>query len=85
MSDMSMELPGFRLPGTTSAGSTIDIQILRDLFGHYVEAAKLLGIDSDFRQRVLDVRRRLPPMQVGKRGNSNRPSRLWRRPGLGEN
>ena len=64
------ETTGIYLPGTTiCAGSTIDIQILRDLFGHYVEAAELLRIDSDFRQRVLDVSRRLPPMQVGKRGN----------------
>ncbi len=64
------ETTGIYLPGTTiCAGSTIDIQILRDLFGHYLEAAELLGIDSDFRQRVLDIRRRLPPMQVGKRGN----------------
>jgi len=64
------ETTGIYLPGTTiCAGSTIDIQILRDLFGHTVEAAELLGIDTDFRQRVLDANRRLPPMQVGKRGN----------------
>jgi len=64
------EFTGDYLPGTTiCAGSTIDIQILRDLFGHYANAAKLLGLDSEFRGRVLDANRRLPPMQVGKRGN----------------
>jgi alpha-L-fucosidase 2 len=64
------ETTGIYLPGTTiCAGSTIDIQILRDLFGHYAEASELLGVDSAFRDRVLEASRRLPPMQVGKRGN----------------
>jgi alpha-L-fucosidase 2 len=64
------ETTGIYLPGTTiCAASTIDIQILRDLFGHYAEGAELLGLDSEFRGRVLDATRRLPPMQVGKRGN----------------
>ena len=64
------ETTGIYLPGTTiCAASTIDIQILHNLFGHYAEAAELLGLDSDFRGRVLDANRRLPPMQVGKRGN----------------
>ena len=64
------ETTGIYLPGTTiCAASTIDIQILHNLFGHYAEAAELLGLDSEFRGRVLDANRRLPPMQVGKRGN----------------
>ena len=64
------ETAGIYLPGTTiCAASTIDIQILHNLFGHYAEAAELLGLDSEFRGRVLDANRRLPPMQVGKRGN----------------
>ena len=64
------ETTGIYLPGTTiCAGSTIDIQIIRDLFGHYAEASELLGVDPDFRDRVRETCRRLPPMQVGKRGN----------------
>jgi len=64
------ETAGIYLPGTTiCAASTIDIQILHNLFGHYAEAAELLGLDSEFRGRVLDANRRLPPLQVGKRGN----------------
>ena len=64
------ESTGIYLPGTTiCAGSTIDIQILRDLFGHYAEASELLSVDADLRDRVREASRRLPPMQVGKRGN----------------
>jgi len=64
------ETAGIYLPGTTiCAGSTIDMQILRDLFGNYAKASELLRIDSDFRDRVREAGRRLPPMQVGKRGN----------------
>ncbi len=64
------EATGIYLPGTTiCAGSTIDIQILRDLFGHYAEASELLSVDSGFRDRARDTSRRLPPMQVGKGGN----------------
>jgi alpha-L-fucosidase 2 len=64
------ETTGIYLPGTTiCAGSTIDIQIIRDLFGHYAEASELLSVDSDLRGRVREASRRLPPMQVGKRGN----------------
>ena len=64
------ETTGMSIPGTTiCAGSTIDIQILRDLFGHCAEASELLGVDPDFRDRVREASRRLPPMQVGKRGN----------------
>ena len=64
------ETTGIYLPGTTiCAGSTIDIQIIRDLFDHYAEASELLGVDSDFRDRVREASGRLPPLQVGKRGN----------------
>ena len=32
---------------TICAGSSIDMQILTDLFGYYVEAANVLGLDDD--------------------------------------
>ena len=60
----------FRLPGTTiCAGPTMDMQILRDLFGACVEAAVVLGVDADFRDLAARTRERLAPMQVGRRGN----------------
>jgi alpha-L-fucosidase 2 len=56
--------------GTTLvAGSTIDMQILNDLFADVAEASVVLGVDGDFRVKVLEARGRLAPMQVGKDGD----------------
>ena len=63
------EFTGIDLPGTTiCAGSTIDMQILRDLFDACAEAAKVLDTDPDFRSQVEKARQRLAPMQAGKHG-----------------
>ena len=40
---------GFREGTTICAGSSIDMQILYDLFGYYSEASKILGINSQGR------------------------------------
>lgn len=57
-------------PGTTiCAGSTIDMQILRDLFSYFAQAAEILNVDQDLRQRVLSIRDRLAPMQIGRKGD----------------
>jgi alpha-L-fucosidase 2 len=50
------------------AGPTMDMQILRDLFSQCVRAAEILGIDSDFCAKLVAIRARLAPMQVGKAG-----------------
>lgn len=50
-------------------GSTIDIQILSDLFRYTAAASELLHTDPEFRKQVLDTRSRLAPMQVGKDGS----------------
>lgn len=63
------EVTGSVSPGTTLvAGSTIDMQILNDLFGDVAEAASVLGVDPGFRAKLLETRRRLAPMQVGRDG-----------------
>ncbi len=53
---------------TICAGSSIDMQILTDLFGYYVEAAKLLGLDQDFAAKVIKAKARLVPPQIGASG-----------------
>ena len=56
-------------PGTKlCVGSTIDMQILRDLFQETAWAAEVLGLDAEFREKVLKARARLAPMQLGKDG-----------------
>ncbi len=49
-------------------GASIDIQILTDLFGYYIETASLLEEDKDFSIKVTEARSRLAPPQIGKDG-----------------
>ncbi|MFC0529339.1 glycosyl hydrolase family 95 catalytic domain-containing protein [Phytohabitans kaempferiae] len=51
------------------AGPTMDNQILRDLFDGCARASELLGVDATFRAQVQATRDKLPPMQIGARGN----------------
>jgi alpha-L-fucosidase 2 len=51
------------------AGPTMDNQILRDLFDGVAGASEILGVDATFRAQVLATRDKLPPMQIGARGN----------------
>ena len=53
---------------TICPGSSIDMQILYDLFGYYGEAAKILSTDEDFAARVAKARGRLVPPQAGSSG-----------------
>ena len=50
------------------AGPTMDMQILRDLFAHAINAADILGVDSDFRRQLAGTRARLAPNQIGRAG-----------------
>jgi alpha-L-fucosidase 2 len=62
----------FRMPngfvGQVCMGPTIDQQLLRNLFGNCIQAAEILGIDSDLRRELADKRGRLAPDQIGARG-----------------
>jgi len=64
------EVTGSMSDGTTLvAGSTIDMQIVRDLFEAVEEAGSALDVDGDLRTRLADARARLAPMQVGRKGD----------------
>lgn len=49
-------------------GSTMDNQIVRELFAATDEAAVALGTDAEFTARLRDAARRLPPHQVSTKG-----------------
>lgn len=53
---------------TICYGSSIDMQILTDLFGYYAEACKVLGRDEKYAKKVLAARARLVPPAIGKDG-----------------
>lgn len=59
------------------AGPAMDAQILRDLFAWTIEAAGLLGVDTDFAARLEALRERLPPHRVGRAGQLQEWQHDW--------
>ncbi|HEX2584004.1 MAG TPA: glycoside hydrolase family 95 protein, partial [Steroidobacteraceae bacterium] len=51
-----------------SYAATMDIQLIDELFKNAIRAATLLNIDPALRDRLTQTMSRLPPLQVGKRG-----------------
>jgi len=49
-------------------GPTMDHQIIRNLFSNTIEAAKVLGVDSEFSQMLGTKRDRIAPDQIGRYG-----------------
>ena len=47
---------------------TMDIELIRELFKNSRRAAEILGTDGEFRSQLDQAQKRLPPLQVGKRG-----------------
>jgi alpha-L-fucosidase 2 len=54
--------------GVLCMGASMDTQIIRGLFRDCMEAARLLGVDEEFRAQLKRTGDRLPPMQIGRDG-----------------
>jgi alpha-L-fucosidase 2 len=54
--------------GRLTYATTMDVELIGALFDRCVRAAEFLGIDIEFRSSVSKARRRLPPLQIGARG-----------------
>ncbi|BCL77685.1 large protein [Ktedonobacteria bacterium brp13] len=54
--------------GTVSAGSTMDMALIRELFTNCIEASRLLNIDTDFASVLESKRAKLLPPRIGKYG-----------------
>lgn len=55
-------------PAMTSAGCTMDMALMRELFANCIAASKELGVDADFAARLDAATSRLIPYQIGKHG-----------------
>jgi alpha-L-fucosidase 2 len=55
-------------PAMTSAGCTMDMALIRELFTNCIDSAKELGIDADFAARLKTAREKLIPYQIGRWG-----------------
>jgi len=50
------------------AGTTMDNQIVFDVFSSVIQAAKILNVDQHFTDSLIRMRAQLPPMQIGQYG-----------------
>lgn len=57
---------GSNRKATISAGTTMDNQLVFDLFSNVIDAANILGLDKAFSDTLRMKRAKLPPMQVGQ-------------------
>ncbi|MEP6627009.1 MAG: glycoside hydrolase family 95 protein [Ginsengibacter sp.] len=72
------EVTGSFIPGTNiCAGSSIDMQIIKELFTAYIDAAKLLQADKNFAAEVLNKKNLLLPPQIGKDGSLQEWAQDW--------
>jgi alpha-L-fucosidase 2 len=55
-------------PAFTSAGCTMDMALIRELFTNCIDSAKELGIDSELASKLASARDRLIPYQIGRWG-----------------
>ncbi|MGV8092250.1 MAG: pectinesterase family protein [Mangrovibacterium sp.] len=60
--------PENRHPGGTSltAGTTMDNQLVFDVFTNLIESASILNTDQAFTDSIRSMKDRLPPMQIGQ-------------------
>lgn len=52
----------------TSAGCTMDIALIRELFSNCIAASEILGVEPDFRAKLAAARAKLPEYRIGKYG-----------------
>lgn len=63
--------------GTVSVATTMDMGIIWDVFSNTIQASEQLGTDADFRQKLLDTKARLFPLQIGKKGDLQEWYKDW--------
>jgi alpha-L-fucosidase 2 len=55
-------------PEHMTYAATMDLELIRELFENCRRAAEILGTDAEFRSELDRTEKRLPPLQIGKRG-----------------
>lgn len=62
----------YRMPDGTLAsvceGSTMDMAIIRSLFANTIEASRILQTDTDFRNSIIEKKKRLKNYEIGSKG-----------------
>ncbi len=55
-------------PHSLTYAPTMDIELIQELFENCRRAAEILGTDAEFQSELQKTAKRLPPLQIGKRG-----------------
>ena len=66
--DFYYQQDGQRKQGSVSVASTMDMEIIRDLFANVIAASRVLNTDEGLRQELTDATAKLLPFQVGSKG-----------------
>jgi alpha-L-fucosidase 2 len=53
---------------SVAVASTMDMSIIWDLFTNLIEASTILGIDAPFRNKLMETKSALFPLQIGSKG-----------------
>lgn len=61
-------MPGTRKVVNICMGSTMDNQLIRELFRNTMQAASILGVDDEFSAELAEASSKLPPNQIGSDG-----------------
>jgi alpha-L-fucosidase 2 len=72
--------PSSHTESSISAGTTMDNQLLFDLFTKTIQTARILNIDKEFIPKVNAALKRLPPMQIGQFGQLQEWIEDWDNP-----
>ena len=60
-----------------SVATTMDMSIIWDLFTNCIEASQVLNMDKDFRDLLIEKKKKLFPLQIGKKGNLQEWNKDW--------
>jgi len=59
---------GQRKEGLVAVATTMDLEIIRDLFANVIAASRVLNTDERLRQELTDAAAKLLPLQIGSKG-----------------
>jgi alpha-L-fucosidase 2 len=65
---------------TIASGTTMDNQLVFDLFTHVIEASKLVASDENFNKKLNDALAKMPPMKIGKHSQLQEWQTDWDNP-----
>ncbi len=65
---------------SVSIATTMDMSIIWDLFSNLIDASKELNEDQAFREELIEKRKQLYPLHIGKKGNLQEWYKDWEDP-----